>query len=157
MIGSSLQGLNNYLLPALLHNLEHLPSYVIETPDTNIQVKSFFQQKHVSVIFIEFRSQNTLKNVRQNLPAVIVLSRIDTWWDLVEDGVQIHIVSALEDFHANLPLLLVATCSKGVPPKVSCVTLYTNLKLSYIRNMYESIQSSLFISVIFIPTLFKKL
>lgn len=60
-----------------------------------------------------------MRSARQNLPAIVVLSRIDAWWDLMENGVQTYLMSALEDLHASLPLLLVATCSKKAPSVVS--------------------------------------
>lgn len=67
-----------------------------------------------------------MNNARQNPPAIIVLSRIDTWWDLIENSVQTYLISVLEDLDAGLPLFLMATCSLEIPTMVSNESAYAS-------------------------------
>ncbi|KAI4468268.1 aaa domain-containing [Holotrichia oblita] len=58
---------------------------------------------------------SSIKNARQNLPSILVLSRVDEWWDLIDSGIQLGLTAMLEDLHAGLPLLVIATCSQELP------------------------------------------
>ncbi|XP_066139114.1 ATPase family AAA domain-containing protein 2-like isoform X2 [Euwallacea fornicatus] len=104
LLGSNTQGVCNHLVPALLQQLEYLPSFVYDV--TNIFKK------------------NTFLNIVQN-PCVILLSRVDEWWDIISDCDQLSIVSTLEDIHADQPILVVATCERDVPTTLRSV-FYNN-------------------------------
>lgn len=56
--------------------------------------------------------------MQSNYPAVILLSRIDEWWSYIDDCDQHSIVSALEEIHAGLPILTIASCRADVPTRV---------------------------------------
>lgn len=58
-------------------------------------------------------------NVQFNFPAVILLSRVDEWWNYIDDCDQHTIVSTLEDIHAGLPILTIASCKADIPTRVS--------------------------------------
>lgn len=51
-------------------------------------------------------------------PCVFLLSRVDEWWGIISDCEQLSILSTLEDIHAGLPILVIATCKSDVPPTV---------------------------------------
>ncbi|GJQ79242.1 hypothetical protein Trydic_g5486 [Trypoxylus dichotomus] len=92
--GNNQQGLTVHIVPAILQTLEHIPCYTLDIP----------------ALF-----ESSIKNARQNLPSILVLSRIDDWWELIDSGMQIGLTAMLEDLHAGLPLLLIATCNQELP------------------------------------------
>ncbi|CAH2009539.1 unnamed protein product [Acanthoscelides obtectus] len=96
LIGSNFQGLNTHLMPSVLKHLEHLPTFVFD-----------------SKIFDKM--ETNLASAQSVFPAVILLSRIDEWWDYIDDCVQHSIVSTLEDIHAGLPVLTIASCTTDIP------------------------------------------
>ncbi|KAJ8925463.1 hypothetical protein NQ315_009297 [Exocentrus adspersus] len=100
LVGSNMQGLNTHLVPSTLKHLEHLPSFVYDT-------RLFDRTKLASFINVQF-----------NFPAVILLSRIDEWWNYIDDCDQHSIVSTLEDIHAGLPILTIASCKTDVPSRL---------------------------------------
>ncbi|KAH1007762.1 hypothetical protein HUJ04_004957 [Dendroctonus ponderosae] len=95
LIGNSMQGVDNHIIPALLQQLEYLPSFI-------------FDVTYVS-------KKTNMINAQVHHPSVILLSRVDDWWSIIDECDQLSIVSALEDIHAGLPILVVATCRKDVP------------------------------------------
>lgn len=54
--------------------------------------------------------QKTIRRAQQQLPSILVLSRVDEWWETMENSVSHLLKSILEDFHAGLPLLIIVTC-----------------------------------------------
>ncbi|KAK9731372.1 ATPase family associated with various cellular activities (AAA) [Popillia japonica] len=92
--GNNHQGLNVHIVPAILQTLEHIPSFTLD---------------------ISTLSESSITNARQNLPSILVLSRVDEWWDLIDNGGQLSLTAMLEDLHAGLPLLVIATCSQELP------------------------------------------
>ncbi|XP_057657765.1 ATPase family AAA domain-containing protein 2-like isoform X2 [Diorhabda carinulata] len=96
LIGKNMQGLNTHLVPSLLKNLEHVPSFVYDTR-----------------VFSEMKTN--FINVQVHYPAIILLSRVDEWWDFIDECQQHTIVSTLEEIHAGLPILTMATCRVDVP------------------------------------------
>lgn len=105
--GTNQQGLYTHLLPAVLQVLEHLPNYVLEVPHLfEVSCVCFPNKK----ILCYNKFQSTIKKAQQQLPSVLVLSRVDEWWDMMENNALHILKSVLEDFHAGLPLLIVVTC-----------------------------------------------
>lgn len=49
LIGTGLQGLNNYLIPAMLHAMEHMPAHVFDTPASLQVIGEFYMEKHTSI------------------------------------------------------------------------------------------------------------
>ncbi|CAH1110519.1 unnamed protein product [Psylliodes chrysocephalus] len=96
LVGTNMQGLNTHLIPSVLKNLEHIPTFVYDT-------RLFNKVKH------------NFGNISVQFPAVIVLSRIDEWWDNIDECDQHNVVSTLEDIHAGLPILTIASCNVDVP------------------------------------------
>ncbi|KAL1512788.1 hypothetical protein ABEB36_002318 [Hypothenemus hampei] len=93
LIGSKAQGVYNHLIPAILQQLEYLPSFIYDI--TNIFKKNGLTQVHH--------------------PSVILLYRVDEWWNIISETEQMSIQSTLEDIHAGLPTLVIATCKTDVP------------------------------------------
>lgn len=63
--------------------------------------------------------------MQHNSPAVILMSRIDEWWNYIDECEQHNIVSSLQDIHAGVPILTIATCKCDIPSTVSkLVALY---------------------------------
>ncbi|KAJ8947865.1 hypothetical protein NQ318_010011 [Aromia moschata] len=100
LIGSNMQGLNTHLVPSILKHLEHLPSFIYD-----------------SRLFDRPKVTNRI-NVQLNFPAVIWLSRIDEWWNYIDDCDQLGIVSTLEEIHAGLPILTMASCRAEIPTRL---------------------------------------
>lgn len=92
--GTFHQGLHTYILPALLQALEHIPNYVLDMATLN---------------------EKGTQDMQQQRPSVLVLSRIDEWWQLIDDTTQVQLSTALEELHAGLPVLLIVTCNRDVP------------------------------------------
>ncbi|XP_022921257.1 ATPase family AAA domain-containing protein 2-like [Onthophagus taurus] len=92
--GSNQQGLIVHIIPAILQFLEHIPCYMLDIP----------------ALF-----ETNIKNARQNLPSILVLSRVDDWWDMIESSIQLSLTTMLEDLHPGIPLLLIATCNEELP------------------------------------------
>nr|XP_023026910.1 ATPase family AAA domain-containing protein 2-like [Leptinotarsa decemlineata] len=99
LVGTNMQGLHTHLIPAILKNLEHMPVNVYDTR-----------------IFDRIKS-NTI-NLKLTFPAIIFLSRIDEWWNNIDDCDQHSIVSTLEDIHAGLPILTIACCKSDIPGRL---------------------------------------
>ncbi|XP_063905374.1 ATPase family AAA domain-containing protein 2-like isoform X2 [Zophobas morio] len=95
LVGSSLQGLTAHIVPAILQNLEHLPALFLDA--------TIMQNK------------NILSNFCKNLPSVLVIPRVDDLWSFLEINEQMYITSLLEDIHAGLPILIVATYEEELP------------------------------------------
>ncbi|XP_076267711.1 ATPase family AAA domain-containing protein 2-like isoform X2 [Rhynchophorus ferrugineus] len=96
LVGNNKQGLNDHLIPAILQQLEYLPAFVYDITKT----------------------YKNIENIQYHFPSVIVLSKIDEWWDVVDDCEQLSIVSSLENIHAGVPVLVMATCKTDVPCKL---------------------------------------
>nr|CAH7764178.1 unnamed protein product [Callosobruchus chinensis] len=99
LIGSNIQGLNTHLIPSILKYLEHLPTFVFDS-------KIFHKMKM------------NLASAQSVFPAAILLSRIDEWWDYIDECEQHSIVSTLEDIHAGLPVLTIASCTTDIPSRL---------------------------------------
>lgn len=56
--------------------------------------------------------------MRKDLPSLLVLSRVDEWWNHIEECDQISIAATLEDIHAGVPILTIASCRGELPIKV---------------------------------------
>ncbi|KAL3285942.1 hypothetical protein HHI36_000459 [Cryptolaemus montrouzieri] len=97
LVGSNKQGLSTHVIPGLLQILEHLPCYVLD---------------------ISTLGENEFYNVRKDLPSLLVLSRVDEWWDHIEECDQISIAATLEDIHAGVPILTIASCREELPLKL---------------------------------------
>ncbi|CAH1163487.1 unnamed protein product [Phaedon cochleariae] len=115
LVGSNMQGLNNHLIPSILKNLEHIPAFIYDTR-------------------IIDKVKPNLTNVHMNIPSVIVLSRIDEWWDYIDDCDQHSIVSTLEDIHAGLPILTIASCRVDIPTRLHNFFYYNNTLMIKIEN-----------------------
>ncbi|CAG9838409.1 unnamed protein product [Diabrotica balteata] len=96
LIGDNLQGLNTHMIPSLLKTMEHLPTFVYD-----------------SGVFNKLRGN--VVNLHLQFPAVILLSRIDEWWDVIDECNQHTVASILDDIHAGLPVLTIATCQTDIP------------------------------------------
>ncbi|KAF2905664.1 hypothetical protein ILUMI_00516 [Ignelater luminosus] len=93
LVGTSKQGLNMHLVPALLQALEHLPIQVV---DANAMVEKIILIQH-------------------NSPSVLLLSRVNDWWNLVDEVCRNALMALLEDIHPTSPILLICTCDSNVP------------------------------------------
>ncbi|XP_044747035.1 ATPase family AAA domain-containing protein 2-like [Coccinella septempunctata] len=97
LIGSNKQGLSTHIIPGILQILEHLPCYVLD-------ISTFGEEQFL--------------NVRKDLPSLLVLSRVDEWWNHIEESDQISIAATLEDVHAGVPILTIASCRGELPLKL---------------------------------------
>lgn len=97
LIGSNKQGLSTHIIPGILQILEHLPCYVLD-------ISTF--------------GEDQFFNVRKDLPSLLVLSRVDEWWNYIEESDQISIAATLEDIHAGVPILTIASCRGELPLKL---------------------------------------
>lgn len=97
LFGSGRQGLSTHIVPAILQVLEHLPNEVLD----------------VSTVF-----ETDIANLKKQIPSVLVLLRVDEWWDHIGESNRIAIAGALEDIHAGLPILTIATCRKNLPKEL---------------------------------------
>ncbi|XP_060527248.1 uncharacterized protein LOC132702554 [Cylas formicarius] len=95
LVGANRQGLNAHLVPAVLQNLEYLPVFAYDA---------------TKLFKIDLNS-----GVPRNCPSIILLSRVDEWWNLITECEQLNILSALDNIHAGLPILVIATCRLDVP------------------------------------------
>ncbi|KAJ3637238.1 hypothetical protein MTP99_000713 [Tenebrio molitor] len=95
LVGSNLQGLNAHLVPAILQNFEHLPSLFLDAST--------------------LQNRSVLVNFCKNLPSILVIPRIDDLWNFLEIYEQTYIASLLEDIHAGLPILIIATYEEEMP------------------------------------------
>ncbi|CAG9761853.1 unnamed protein product [Ceutorhynchus assimilis] len=95
LIGNTTQGVDTHLIPALLQRLEYLPVFIYDVTKVN--------------------QKDAIANAHKHHPSVTLLSRIDEWWNIINECEQLSIVSTLEDIHAGLPVLVIATCRGEVP------------------------------------------
>ncbi|KAJ8968272.1 hypothetical protein NQ317_008902 [Molorchus minor] len=91
----------------MLQTEEEVLDIVEDDPSTS--TREIARQRSKVVSFI---------NVKLNFPAVILLSRIDEWWNYIDDCDQLSIVSTLEEIHAGLPILTVASCREDIPTRL---------------------------------------
>ncbi|CAG9860331.1 unnamed protein product [Phyllotreta striolata] len=115
LIGDNTQGLNTHLLPSVLKNLEHIPQFVLDT------------RSNLSFQF----------NITSQFPSVIILSRVDEWWEDINEYDQHNIVTSLEEIHAGLPILTIASCNVEVPGKLHNFFYNNNTLLVRIENPTE--------------------
>ncbi|XP_050295213.1 ATPase family AAA domain-containing protein 2-like [Anthonomus grandis grandis] len=95
LMASARQGVDNHIIPALLQNLEYLPSFVYD-------VNNVFKK-------------DAVLNARLHFPCVVLLSKVDEWWNIIDECEQLRIATALEEIHAGLPILVLATCRRDIP------------------------------------------
>lgn len=62
-------------------------------------------------------------NFCKNLPAIIVLPHLDDIWKFVDNLEQNYIVSLLDNIHASIPILIIATHDESLPAAVSILSL----------------------------------
>ncbi|KAK9880444.1 hypothetical protein WA026_011690 [Henosepilachna vigintioctopunctata] len=97
LVGSNKQGLSTHIMPGLLQILEHLPCCVLD---------------------ISTLGENEFFKVRKDLPSLLVLSRVDEWWDHIEECDRISVAATLEEIHAGVPILTIASCRGELPLKL---------------------------------------
>ncbi|KYB27297.1 ATPase family AAA domain-containing protein 2 [Tribolium castaneum] len=95
LVGSNLQGLNAHLVPAILQNYEHLPATFLDAATL----------QHRSLV----------ANFCKNLPSILVIPRVDDLWSFLDANEQTYIASLLEEVHAGLPILIIATYEEELP------------------------------------------
>lgn len=103
--GNSQQGLNNYIIPALLQRFEHLHAYVLDKPENYTRV---------------------ICNALRCSPSIVVISRVDDWWDLLDNEAQVSIISMLEDLHSGLPILVIVSYDERLPGALHEHFIYKN-------------------------------
>lgn len=64
-------------------------------------------------------------NFCKNLPSILVIPRIDDLWNFLEIYEQTYIASLLEDIHAGLPILIIATYEEEMPLMVTRLVCYS--------------------------------
>ncbi|CAH0551694.1 unnamed protein product [Brassicogethes aeneus] len=96
LYGTNNEGLSTHLIPALLHHFEHLPVHILDLQS--------FGDKDLAL--------------QNNFPSLLVLSRVDEWWSFLEESDQISFIASMEDLHAGLPILTIATFKSKIPPKL---------------------------------------
>lgn len=60
-----------------------------------------------------------MSSLGQNQPSILVIPRLDELWTYIDIGDQVYLTAALEDIHAGLPILIIATCEDEIPLTVN--------------------------------------
>lgn len=92
-------GQTNHLVPALLHEMEHIKSYIL---DCSILYEDSRRSPEEVCIHI-------FNDARRNAPAIIYIPKINKWWELVPDTVKCLIQSQLTNMETSVPIFFLAT------------------------------------------------
>ncbi|XP_043784372.1 ATPase family AAA domain-containing protein 2-like [Apis laboriosa] len=93
-----------HLGPALLHSLEHLPCHLLD-------ITTLFEETGKAA---EEALIQKMKMARRNLPSLIYIPDILTWWDLVDEAARIVFTSLMQslDRSVNMLIMVTANCSR---------------------------------------------
>ncbi|KAJ9599946.1 hypothetical protein L9F63_009774 [Diploptera punctata] len=90
LTGTSLQGQTNYIAPAILHSLQHLPVYMLDS--TTLLENSTTEESCI----------HKFKQMYQNLPAILYTPHINSWWDIVGDATRIVFINEINKVKNNI-------------------------------------------------------
>ncbi|CAG9830242.1 unnamed protein product [Diabrotica balteata] len=96
-------GPTSHIAPALLYKMEHIHAYMLNLVMLYQETGRSCEEACIQV-FIE---------ARKNVPSIVYIPNIDTWWSLVSDTVRAIFNSQLTSLEPNIPLLFLATADNS--------------------------------------------
>ncbi|CAL7944325.1 unnamed protein product [Xylocopa violacea] len=103
-----------HLGPALLHTLEHLPCHLLD-------VTTLFEETGRAA---EEAIIQKMKMARRNLPSLLYIPDILSWWELVDEAARVVFTSLMQGLDRSVYILILATanCSReDVPADIACL------------------------------------
>ncbi|XP_039313979.1 ATPase family AAA domain-containing protein 2 [Solenopsis invicta] len=88
-----------HLGPALLHILEHLPCHILD-------VTTLFEETGKAA---EEAMIQKIKTARRNLPALLYMPGVLTWWDLVDETARVVFTSLMRGLDRSVHMLVLMT------------------------------------------------
>nr|CAD7400826.1 unnamed protein product [Timema cristinae] len=101
LTGSPLQGHTSHLAPAILHYLEHLPVHLLDV--TTLHDGSTHSTEEACI--------QKMREARHNLPGILYLPDITTWWDLVGEQTRVVFLTLVGNIDSSVPLFILATAN----------------------------------------------
>nr|CAD7261227.1 unnamed protein product [Timema shepardi] len=101
LTGSPLQGHTSHLAPAILHYLEHLPVHLLDV--TTLHDGSTHSTEEACI--------QKMREARHNLPGILYLPDITTWWDLVGEQTRVVFLTLVGNIDSSIPLFILATAN----------------------------------------------
>ncbi|XP_072379827.1 ATPase family AAA domain-containing protein 2-like isoform X1 [Diabrotica undecimpunctata] len=110
-------GPTSHIAPALLYKMEHIHAYMLNLVMLYQETGRSCEEACIQV-FIE---------ARKNVPSIVYIPNIDTWWSLVSDTVRAIFNSQLTSLEPNIPILFLATAEnlyESLPEEVQKLFSY---------------------------------
>lgn len=92
-------GQTNHIAPAILFRMEHIHSYILD-------IATLFKEPGRSP---EDACIQVFTEAKRNVPSIIYIPNIDTWWELTSETTRAILLSQLAAIDPNIPLLFLTT------------------------------------------------